>query len=155
MFWKENNLLKFSFSQENSENWISFTLYVFSCQFPSYLLEKPFCSVLLYFTVGPHLKFIKKQLCMCILPFPWKMFPSLKLQRKFCSEEKTVLTCHSLIVYINKSHFSPLCWCFPFRLKRNQGIELRIGYILDRIRPRTFPRVESDCQCLRTLFSSR
>ena len=30
MFWKQNNLLKFSFSQENSDKWISFTLHVSS-----------------------------------------------------------------------------------------------------------------------------
>ena len=30
MFWKENNLLKFSFTQENSDKWISFTLHVSS-----------------------------------------------------------------------------------------------------------------------------
>lgn len=116
----------------------------------SYPLAKPFCSVQLYFTDGPHLKFIKKQLCMFILPFPWKMFPSLKLQRKFCSEEETVLTCHSLI---NKIHFSlSLLVFFPFRVKRNQGTELIIGYVLDRISHRTFARVDPYCKCLRALI---
>lgn len=55
----------------------------------------------------------------------------LESVRKFCAEERTDLTCHSLVTCIKKIHFSPLSGISPLRLKRNQGIGSKIGCVLE------------------------
>lgn len=90
---------------------IFISLTTFHCRYPSPI----------------HSEMIVYVQCPCSL----KGVSSLESIRKFCAEERTALTCHSLVTCIKKIHFSPLSGIFPWRLKRNQGIGSKIGCVLE------------------------
>lgn len=104
-----------------------------------------FFPVWLHFTTCTHLRFNQNSFCMWILPFPWNMFPYLILWENSVQKRGQLLTYHSLIIYISKIYLYPLCLPFPLRLKINQGLGSRIGWVLDKIQPKTLPSVDPNC----------
>lgn len=146
MFWKQNNLLKFSFSPKISKKWISFSLHFLSLSFS---ILSPGKAIFFFCLATFHHRYpsqvYPKFIPYVYSPISLKYVSLLDCLRKLYSEERTAHTCHYLIIYISKIHFSPLCLCFPLRLKRNQGIGSRIGWALDRIRPKSVPSMEPDC----------
>lgn len=137
MLWKQNNLLKFSFSQKISEKWICFALHFLYLSFSIVSPGKAFFffpSLATFHYMHPSQVYPK---FILYVHFPEMHVSLVDSMRKFFSEERTALTCHSLIIYNSKIHF--------LRLNINQGIGSRTGWALGKIQPKTVPSVDPDC----------
>lgn len=140
MFWKQNNLLKFSFSQKISEKWICFTLHFL---YLSFSIVSPGKAIFFfqsgYISLHAPISGLSKIHSVCA--FPWNMFPYLILWENSFQKRGQLL--HAILLSFITAKF--ICLHLPLRLKINQGIGSRTGWALDKIQPETVRSVDPDC----------
>lgn len=137
MFWKQNNLLKFSFSQENSEKWINLTLHLSSLiLFHLISWQSPFYQSD-YISLQVPITSLSKNNCVDAFSlYPERCFLTWDCKKILFRREDSFYMTFS---YHLHEYFSPLSGVFLLRLKINQGTRWRLVCVLDRIRLHSNP----------------